>query len=207
MDGTGPNPVMAMVNKLATMQEQDEATQEPGEQPNQPATRSSNSPLSGQALLVDPDAALQAFRTTGGTDRELVEWYASGASPAHLLRTGAQPQMLKAGLKAMVPSLSRQLCREAGVKGVGPMLLAEQVAEARVDECYHRMLAGLALEADDIARADRLQRMADRHSTRMTKALDQLHRMKRPKVTVRVDRVSNLNLGTQEVGTPGARPR
>ena len=155
--------------------------------------------LTGHALIADPDSALEAFRSAGGTDRELTKWYARGESPMHLLRSGAQPQMLQAGLKAMVPPLARQLCAEAGVEGVGPMLLSEQIVEARVDECYHRMLAGLALEEDDLPRADRLQKMADRCSSRMTRGLEQLHRSKRPQVTVRVDKVANLNLGEQSV--------
>jgi hypothetical protein len=156
-------------------------------------------PLTGHALIADPDSALEAFRSAGGTDRELIKWYARGESPVHLLRTGAQPQMLQAGLKALVPPLARQLCAEAGVEGVGPMLLSEQIVEARVDECYHRMLAGLALDEDDLPRADRLQKMADRCSTRMAKALDQLHRIRRPRVNVRIGKAANVNLGEQTV--------
>ena len=155
--------------------------------------------LTGHALIADPDSAMEAFRSAGGTDRELIKWYARGESPLHLLRSGAQPSMLKASLKTMGPALARQLCAEAGVEGVGPMLLSEQIVEARVDECYHRMLAGLALEEDDLPRADRLQKMADRCSSRMTRGLEQLHRSKRPQVTVRVDKVANLNLGEQSV--------
>jgi hypothetical protein len=155
--------------------------------------------LTGHALIVDTDSAMEAFRSAGGTDRELIEWYARGVSPLHLLRSGAQPQMLKASLKTMGPALARQLCAEAGVEGVGPMLLSEQIVEARCDEAYLRMLAGLALEEDDIARADRLGRMADRCSTRMAKALDQLHRIRRPRVSVRIGKASNVNLGEQTV--------
>ena len=155
--------------------------------------------LTGHALIADPDSAMEAFRSAGGTDRELIKWYARGESPLHLLRSGAQPSMLKASLKTMGPALARQLCAEAGVEGVGPMLLSEQIVEARVDECYLRMLAGLALEEDDLPRADRLQKMADRCSSRMTRGLEQLHRSKRPQVTVRVDKVANLNLGEQSV--------
>ena len=155
--------------------------------------------LTGHALIADPDSAMEAFRSAGGTDRELIKWYARGESPLHLLRSGAQPSMLKASLKTMGPALARQLCAEAGVEGVGPMLLSEQIVEARVDECYHRMLAGLALEEDDLPRADRLQKMADRCSSRMTRGLEQLHRSKRPKVSVKIGRASNVNLGEQSV--------
>lgn len=193
-----PNPL----RPAELLRRSDTEGSDPPDEPSEAAEAARPSPdesLTGRGLIADPDAALQEFREVGGTDRELIEWYASGGSPVHLLRMGAQPQMLKAGLKSMVPAMSRQLCREAGVHGVGPVLLAEQVTEARVDECYLRMLAGLALEEDDIARAERLGRMADRCSTRMAKTLEQLHRMRRPRVNVRIGKASNVNLGEQTV--------
>ena len=193
-----PNPLrpQELLRKPATgSQTPTTDTVEPAKVSEPPA----GATLTGHALIADPDSAMEAFRSAGGTDRELIKWYARGESPLHLLRSGAQPSMLKASLKTMGPALARQLCAEAGVEGVGPMLLSEQIVEARVDECYHRMLAGLALEEDDLPRADRLQKMADRCSSRMTRGLEQLHRSKRPQVTVRVDKVANLNLGEQSV--------
>jgi len=155
--------------------------------------------LSGDALIADPNQALRSFRAAGGTDQDLAHWYAGGESPVHLLRFGAQPAMLRASLKSMAPALTRELCSEAGVGGTSGLLLAEQVTEARCDEVYLRMLAGLALEEDDIARADRLQRMADRCSNRLTRSLDQLHRLRRPRVNVKISRAGNVNLGQQVV--------
>ena len=158
--------------------------------------------LSGDDLLADPDKALQVFRAAGGSDDQLVRWYRSGDAPVHLLRTGTQPEVLKAAFKTMVPALARQLCAEAGVDGVGPTLLAEQVVEARCDESYLRMLAGLELGQGMVTKAERLQKMADRCSTRMMKSLDQLHRLKRPSVNLRVTQAGNVNLGNQVVNQP-----
>jgi hypothetical protein len=155
--------------------------------------------LSGRDLVVDPDAALQAFRAGGGTDEKLARWYLSGDSPVHLLRNGTQPGMLKAALKSMVPSLAKEICHEAGIAGVGAMLLAEQVVEARADEAYARMFMGIALEGTDLPQAERYEKIANRASRRMMDALDRLHRLRRPKVSVRIDKASNVNLGEQTV--------
>jgi len=167
--------------------------------------------LSGSALAEDPDAALAVFYSSGGSEKDLVSWYVQGSSPAHLLRNGCQPSMLRGCLKSLVPAMASELCHEAGVDGVGAKLLAEQVVEARCDEVYHRMLAGLELDKMEISRADRLERMADRHSSRMMRSLEQLHRLKRPRVQVRIAQAGNVNLGQQLVnrsvdedpGTPG----
>ena len=155
--------------------------------------------LTGRALVVDPDAALQAFRAGGGTDEKLARWYLSGDSPVHLLRNGTQQEMLKAALKSMVPALARELCRESGIEGVGAMLLAEQVVEARADEAYSRMLMGIALEGAELPQAERYEKMANRASRRMMDALDRLHRLRRPRVSVRIGAAANVNLGEQSV--------
>ena len=165
--------------------------------------------LSGEDLVKDPDGALQAFRAAGGTDDQLVRWYLSGDSPVHLLRTGGQPQMLQAALRSMVPTLSREIAKEAGVDGVGAMLLAEQVAEARCDESYLRTLQGIALDKNELAKAERYEKMANRASRRMMDALERLHR---PKVNVKIGRAANVNLGEQRVvnesvDRPGTRRR
>ena len=197
VDDKSPNPVLSAVAKLAAMNHAGVAEREVREQAPQNLEQPSVAPQPGQALLADPDAALEAFRATGGMGQDLVQWYASGGSPIHLLRVGAQPQMVKASMKTMVQPLAAQLCREAGVQSVGATLLAEQVVEARVDEAYARMLSGLALEEGDISKADKLGKMADRCSARMGKSLDQLHRMRRPRVNVRIGQAANVNLGEQ----------
>ena len=155
--------------------------------------------ISGEELVKDPGSALQAFRADGGTDDQLVVWYLSGESPVHLLRSGGQPQMLQASLKSMVHSLARELCEEAGVEGVGAMLLAEQVAESRCDEAYARTLMGFALDKNELAQAERHEKMANRASKRMLDALDRLHRLRRPKVNVKIGRAGNVNLAEQQV--------
>ena len=155
--------------------------------------------LAGADLLDDPDAALAGFKATGGVDESMVADYLSGESLLHLLRTGSQPTMVRATMKAMVPALARQMCIEAGVEGIAAMMVAEQAAEARVDEAYHRALAGTALDDMAIPKADRLNKMADRFSRRLLKATEQLFRMRRPSVNVRIARASNVNLGTQQV--------
>ena len=155
--------------------------------------------LAGTDLLEDPDAALAGFKAAGGVDESMVSDYLSGESLLHLLRTGSQPTMVRATMKAMVPALARQMCIEAGVEGIAAMMVAEQAAEARVDEAYHRALAGTALDDMDIPKADRLNKMADRFSRRMLKATEQLFRMRRPKVTVNVKSVGNMNLGDQKI--------
>jgi len=91
------------------------------------------------------------------------------------------------------------MCAEAGVEGVSAMLLAEQVAEARADEAYHRALAGTALDSNDLKRAEMLNKAADRFSRRMMKALEQLHRLRKPRVNVTVKQAGNVNLGSQQV--------
>ena len=155
--------------------------------------------LDGAALLADPDAALARFKAEGGVVEQLVVEYIEGESLLHLLRSGSQPAMLRATLKAMVPALARQMCAEAGVAGVAAMMVAEQAAEARGDEAYHRALAGEALDSNDLKKAEMLNKAADRFSRRMLKATEQLFRMRRPKVTVNVRSVGNLNLGEQKI--------
>jgi len=167
--------------------------------------------LDGAALLADPDTELARFMSAGGALEQLVVEYIEGRSLLHLLRTGSQPAMVRAAMKAMVPVLANQMCAEAGVSGVAAMMVAEQAAEARVDEAYHRALAGEALDANDLRKAETLNKAADRFSRRMLKATEQLFRMRRPKVTVNVRSVSNLNLGEQNIvnesdDSPGVRP-
>ena len=79
------------------------------------------------------------------------------------------------------------------------MLLAEQAAEARVDEVYHRLLAGTSLDEGDLKKSEALHKMADRFSRRMMKALEQIHRLRRPNVNVKISRASNVNLGSQQI--------
>lgn len=155
--------------------------------------------LSGEDLVKDPDGAIRAYRAGGGTDGQLVRWYLSGDSPMHLLRNGTQPAMLKAALRAMVMPLAKEICKEAGVEGVGAMLLAEQVVEARCDESYLRTLVGIALDKTELPQAERYERMANRASKRMMDALDRLHRLRRPKVNVRIDHAQNVAVGEQQV--------
>ena len=53
------------------------------------------------------------------------------------------------------------------------------------------------------ARAERLETIADRHARRMSQALEQLHRLRRPQVNVKIARASNVNFGEQSVnGSP-----
>jgi len=155
--------------------------------------------LSGAELLADPDAAIARYKELGGTDDALIDTYLSGASVLHILRAGSQPAMVRATLRTLVGPLARRMCTEAEVEGVSAMLLAEQAAEARADEAFARALAGTALDDLEINKAERLARMADKHSRRMMKALDQLHRLRRPQVAVTIKEAQNLNLGTQTV--------
>ena len=162
--------------------------------------------LDGALLLADPDAALARYKSNGGTDHDLVNGYLSSASFLHLVRTSSQPAMARATLMAMVPALARTMCAEAGVEGVSAMLLAEQAAEARADEAYHRALAGTALDSNDLKRAEMLNMAADRFSRRMMKALEQIHRLRKPRVNVTVKQAGNVNFGSQQV-TNGAGGR
>jgi len=165
--------------------------------------------LDGAALLADPDLELARFKSAGGAIEQLVVEYIEGQSLLHLLRTGSQPAMVRASLKGMVPILARQMCAEAGVEGVAAVMVAEQAAEARVDEAYHRALAGEALDSNDLRQAEMLNKAADRFSRRMLKAIEQLTRMRRPSVNVRIAQAGNVNLGTQQVvneSDDGRRP-
>ena len=169
--------------------------------------------LDGADLLADPDAALARFKAEGGVVEQLVVEYIEGESLLHLLRTGSQPAMLRATQKSLVGPLARQMCAEAGVSGIAAMMVAEQAAEARVDEAYHRALAGEALDTNDLRKAEMLNKAADRFSRRMLKAVEQLTRMRRPSVNVRIAKAANVNLGTQQVvnesgdGDPSLGPR
>jgi len=168
--------------------------------------------LSGAELLDDPDGALARYREDGGTDAPFISGYLAGDSLLHVLRTSSQPVMVRGLLKSMVPALAREMCVEAEVTGVSAMMLAEQAAESRVDEAYHRALAGTALDADDLKKSEMLNKAADRFSRRMMKALEQLHRLRRPNVNVKISRASNVNLGSQTVtqsadtGVPANQP-
>jgi hypothetical protein len=155
--------------------------------------------LDGALLLADPDAAMDGYKKAGGEDDDLVQGYLAGGSFLHIMRVGGQPAVLRATLKALVGPLARQMCIEAGVEGVSATLLAEQVAEARADEAYHRALAGTALDSNDLKRAELLNKAADRFSRRMMKGLEQLHRLRRPNVNVKIARASNVNLGRQQI--------
>jgi hypothetical protein len=163
------------------------------------SSRSALPSLDGGELLKDPDTALQKFRAAGGTDAGLLGPVMKGESLLHLVRTGSQPAVLRATLKAYVPVLARQMCLEAGVDGVSAMMVAEQAAEARADEAYHRALAGQSLDDGDTKQADKLNKSADRFSSRMMRATEQLFRMRRPKVNVTVKSIANLNLGEQKI--------
>jgi hypothetical protein len=172
-----------------------------GDEPDEDET-SSEEPgpaLDGALLLADPDAAVQRYKESGGQDDDLVQGYLAGGSFLHIMRVGGQPAMLRATLKALVGPLARAMCAEAGVEGVSATLLAEQVAEARADEAYHRALAGTALDSNDLKRAEMLNKAADRFSRRMMKGLEQLHRLRRPNVNVKIARASNVNLGHQQI--------
>ncbi len=158
--------------------------------------------LDGGRLLADPDAELSRYKSEGGTDLDLVAGYLVGQSFLHVVRNSSQPAMARAVMKALVPPLARQMCAEAGVEGVSAMMLAEQAAEARADEAYQRALAGAALDGGDLKRAEQLEKAADRHSRRMMKAVEQLHRLRRPGVNVKISRAGNVNLGSQRIVNP-----
>ena len=176
---------------LRPVEDVDESQEEPASQ---------GSPvLDGASLLADPDAEIRRYKTSGGTDLDLIAGYLAGQSFLHVVRTSGQPPMARATLKALVPPLARQMCAEAAVEGISAMMLAEQAAEARVDEAYHRALAGTALDAEELKKAEMLNKAADRFSRRMMKALEQLHRLHRPRVNVKISRAGNVNLGSQQV--------
>lgn len=158
--------------------------------------------LDGGRLLADPDAELSRYKSEGGTDLDLVAGYLVGQSFLHVVRTTSQPAMARSVMKALVPPLARQMCIEAGVEGVSAMMLAEQAAEARADEAYQRALAGSALDEGDLKKAERLEKAADRHSRRLMKAVEQLHRLRRPSVSVKIREASNVNLGSQRIVNP-----
>ena len=146
-----------------------------------------------------PQAALAGYREGGGTDDELVEGYMAAYSQFHILRTTSQPTMLRTLLRTLVPAMARRLSAEAGVDGLSAMLLAEQAAEARVEEAHYRALAGTAMDELKLGKVERWTRLADKSARRMMKALEQLHRLKRPKVSVRIAQANNVNLGEQKV--------
>lgn len=170
--------------------------------PNLPATTDeetahSAASITGLDLLERPWSALDAAGREGSN--ALMEAYRKGRSHLHFVRSDAQPSMLKALLRSLVPAMVEDLLQEIGLYSPTARLLAEQAAEARADEAYHRMLAGIELEKLQIGGAERLEKMADRHSRRMSQALEQLHRLRRPTVNVRIDRARNVNLGDQRI--------
>jgi hypothetical protein len=61
------------------------------------------------------------------------------------------------------------------------------------------MLAGIEIDKAHITKADKLHTAADRHSKRMSQALEQLHRLRRPRVNVKIAQASNVNLGDQRI--------
>lgn len=203
-----PDEIVATLDTMETREldlllrqiaEEDLRPVEEDDKPQEEATSEGVPVLDGARLLADPDGELSRYKTEGGTDLDLIVGYLSGRSFLHIVRTSGQPAMARAVMKALVPPLARTMCKEAGVEGVSAMLLAEQVAEARADESYHRLLAGTSLEEGDLKKADQLEKMADRCSRRMFKALEQLHRLHRPSVNVRIKQASNVNLGRQQV--------
>jgi len=153
--------------------------------------------MTGLALLERPWSELDRIGPSG--QKALVEEYRRGRSHLHFVRTDSQPAMLRSLLRSVVPSLVEDLLDEVEMDTPSARLLAEQVAEARADEAYHRMLAGIELDKAQIARADKLHGTADRHARRMSRALEQLHRLRRPKVAVKIEQASNVNLGQQVV--------
>ena len=183
---------------LATMEL--ERTPELPEMGSAPAARSGSS-LTGKDLLERPIEALGESGLEGSL--ALLDAYRRGQSHLHFVRSSSQPPMLRALLRSIVPAMVEDLLDEVGLCTPSARLLAEQAAEARADESYHRCLAGLELDKLEIARAERLETIADRHARRMSQALEQLHRLKRPRVNVKIARAGNVNFGEQSVsGSP-----
>ena len=153
--------------------------------------------LSGKDLLERPWSTLDAG------DREeqlaLMKGYRQGRSHLHFVRTDSQPTMLRAVMRSIVPALVEDLLVEVGMDTPSARLLAEQAAEARAEESYCRMLVGLELDRLQVSKAAQLEKMAGRHSKRMCQALEQLHRLRRPKVSVKIGQASNVNMGQQVV--------
>ena len=153
--------------------------------------------MTGKDLLEQPWSTLDAAGREG--NQALMDAYRKGRSPLHYVRSDCQPVMLKSLLRSTVPAMVEDLLDEVGMDTPSARLLAEQVAEARADESYARMLSGMELEKAQVAKAERLVKIADRHSKRMASALEQLHRLRRPKVNVRIDSAKNVNLGDQRI--------
>ena len=153
--------------------------------------------MTGLALLEKPWSELD--RIGPGVQKALVEEYRRGRSHLHFLRSDSQPKMLRAVMRSVIPALVGALLEEVQMDTASARLLAEQAAEARADEAYYRMLAGIELDKAQITRADKLHVAADRHAKRMSRALEQLHRLRRPKVNVRIDSAKNVNLGDQRI--------
>jgi len=154
---------------------------------------------SGPAPARGRKQAIEKYRQGSGPDDELVNGYLSAYSQFHILRSASQSSMVCTLLRTLVPAMARKMCTEAGVEGVSAMLLAEQAAESRVDEAFARALAGKELEEMHIGKAERLVRIADKHSRRMMTAIEKLHRLKRPRVNVKISGANNVNLGQQVV--------
>jgi len=153
--------------------------------------------MTGLALLDRPWSELD--RTGSSGQKALAEEYRRGRSHLHFVRTDSQPAMLRSLLRSVVPALVEDLLDEVEMDTPSARMLAEQVAEARADEAYYRMLAGIELDKAQITRADKLHVAADRHAKRMSRALEQLHRLRRPRVAVKIGQASNVNLGEQRV--------
>jgi len=150
-------------------------------------------------LLPAPGGELTSHGAASVPDDQIVAEYMSGYSLPHILRSGTQPAAVRPLLEEMVMPLARQMCREAGVEDVAAMLLAEQAVEARMDEVHYRALAGCEMDRRQISKAQRLMCMADRCSRRIAKAIEQLHRLRKPKVNVKISKASNINFGQQQV--------
>ena len=159
----------------------------------------SDNVLKGAELLENPVQAMADYAEAGGCPESIVSAYLDRDTPLHLLGEESQPQLLRATMKMLAPALIQQLITDAGVKGASATMLAEQVVEARCDEAYARALAGEALGAGNTTEAGKLHRLADQHSRRMIRAMESLNRLRKPKVSVKVNRVGNLNLGEQIV--------
>lgn len=157
--------------------------------------------LSGEGLLENPEEELARFRSAGGADELFVASYIESDSLIHILRTASQPAAVRPVLMAMRTPMAKQLCSEAGIVGLSAHMLAEAVVEARIDEAHYKALAGVALGNNEFDKAERLERLADRQATKMRKSLDQLHRLRRPAVSVKIGQASNVNLGSQTVNT------
>ena len=153
--------------------------------------------MNGKDLLEKPWSTLDAAGREG--NQAMMEAYRKGRSPLHFVRSDSQPVMLKSLLRSTVPAMVEDLLAEVGMDTPSARLLAEQAAEARAEEAYHRMLAGIELDKAQVPASDRLQKAADRHSKRMVQALEQLHRLRRPKVSVKIGQASNVNMGQQVV--------